>query len=207
MSILQSLLATKRRRVAVAVLVVLAIPALALAWWLGSPLFISKTVDEQFPLTVSAEVPPSMQRADVEAVMEGMAKLDSPMTEPMPPAMQSARKLSAGAFRDADRFHKGSGRATVYLLPDDTHVLRLEEFNVTNGPELHVLLSAHPDPTSRSELMGGDYLDLGKLKGNMGNQNYEVPAGTDVTAHRSVIIYCAPFHVIFSVAPLTSEAA
>ncbi|MDA1215682.1 MAG: DM13 domain-containing protein [Chloroflexi bacterium] len=107
-----------------------------------------------------------------------------------------------GAFRDADNFHKGSGQATIYQLPDGTHLLRLEDFKVTNGPELHVLLTPHPDPTSRSQVMGPGYIDLGDLKGNVGNQNYTIPIDVDVAGYQSVVIYCNPFHVIFSVAPL-----
>ena len=185
-------------------MVILAIPALALAWYLGSPLFIDKTVDEEFPLTISAEIPPDMSRSDVETIMEGMAKIDSEMAEPMPKAMESPEKISTGSFRDADRSHKGTGQATVYTVPGGEYLLRLEEFKVTNGPDLRVLLSAHPDPMSRSEVKDGGYVELGKLKGNIGNQNYEIPSGVDISGYRSVVIYCKPFHVIFSVAPLSA---
>ena len=72
------LVSTKRRRLIVGGLVVVLIPVLALAWWLGSPLFIDKTVDEQFPLTVGADIPEGMERSEVETIMEGMSKMDSP---------------------------------------------------------------------------------------------------------------------------------
>ena len=121
----------------------------------------------------------------------------------MSEGMASAAVVATGTFRDADSFHKGSGQATVYDLGAEQHVLRLEEFRVTNGPDLHVLLSVHPDPATRSEVMDQGYLELGKLKGNLGNHNYEVPSGTEATRYRSVVIYCKPFHVIFSVASLT----
>ena len=80
MSILQQAVATRFRRIVVAVVAILAIPALALAWYLGSPLFLDKTVEEEFPLTISAEIPSDMSRSDVETIMEGMAKIDSEMT-------------------------------------------------------------------------------------------------------------------------------
>ena len=139
--------------------------------------------------------------------MAGMAKIKSEMKEAMPAAMESAQKLSTGAFKDADRFHQGSGTATLYALPGEEQVLRLEGFNVTNGPDLHVILSPHPDPTSQAQVKGEAYLDLGKLKGNIGNQSYTIPAGTDVSVYRSVVIYCKPFQVIFSVAPLGPAGA
>ncbi len=175
---------------------------LALAWWLGSPLFLSKTVDEEFPLTVDATVPENMTRAEVVAVMKGMAMVDAPMSEPMMPGMAEATAVKMGTFRDADRFHKGSGSVTIYRLEDGSHVLRLEEFAVTNGPDLRVILSPHADPQGRSDVTAAGYVELGKLKGNVGNQNYPIDAGVDVSAFNSVVIYCKPFHVLFAVAGL-----
>ena len=115
-------------------------------------------------------------------------------------------KLKSGEFRDQDSFHKGSGRATFFRGPDGAHLLRLENLDVTNGPDLHVILSPHPDPMNRDQLKTDGYVDIGKLKGNKGNQNYEIPDDVDVAAQRSVVIYCAPFHVIFSVARLRDES-
>ena len=175
---------------------------LGLAWWLGSPLFLSKTVDEEFPLTVSATIPGNMTRAQVEAVMEGMAMVDSPMSEAMMSGIAVATVLKSGTFRDADRSHKGSGSVTISQLEDGSRVLRLEDFNVTNGPDLRVILSLHPDPQGRGDVTAPGYVELGKLKGNIGNQNYPIEAGVDVSALNSVVIYCKPFRVIFAVAAL-----
>lgn len=175
------------------------------AWWLVSPLFISRTVHEEFPLAATAVVPKGMTRSEVERVMAGMARVDQEMDEGMPDALATARAVKSGAFRDADPFHKGSGQATIYRLPDGASSLRLEDFRVTNGPALHVLLARHPDPRSRADLSDPGSIDLGPLKGNIGNQNYSVPTGIDVAAHGSVVIYCKPFHVIFSVASLREE--
>jgi hypothetical protein len=110
--------------------------------------------------------------------------------------------LKDGQFKDANSFHKGSGQATIYSTPDGGHLLRLEELSVTNGPALHVFLSPHEDPDSSGEVKTAGYVDLGKLKGNRGNQNYPIPADVDITAINSVVIYCKPFSVVFSVATL-----
>ena len=188
--------------------VVVLIPVIAIAWWLLSPFFISKTVDEEFPFSANAVVPANMTPIEVEQIMSGMSKVDQIVDQSMPEAMTSGPaadgpvRLKSGGLTDADNFHKGSGQATIYRNADGSHLLRLENLNVTNGPELHVILTPHADPTSRSDVSAPGYVDLGRLKGNMGNQNYEIPADVDVAAQGSLVIYCKPFHVIFSVAAL-----
>lgn len=110
--------------------------------------------------------------------------------------------LKDGDFKDADAFHKGTGQATIYSTPDGGYLLRLEELSVTNGPALHVFLSPHEDPSNPEEVKTPGYVDLGKLKGNRGNQNYPIPSDADISAINSVVIYCKPFSVVFSVATL-----
>ena len=122
------------------------------------------------------------------------------MEEPMPEAPAEWIVVRQGSFVDADSFHKGSGMATIFQQGEE-QVLRFEAFTVTNGPDLHVILTKHPAPASRSDV-GEDYIDLGSLKGNQGNQNYEIPAGTDLSQYQSVVIYCVPFHVVFATATL-----
>jgi hypothetical protein len=241
---------------------IVSIPMLALTIWLGwslgSPLFTNTTVDEEFPFAFTAQVPPNMEREDVELVMSGIAQVDMPVNEPMPtmaaeppqlvdqtkltppsddetanqpaateppaapalsptstpvaeptltppptPAPVGPMKLKVCQFQDIDSFHKGSGEATIYRGPDGSHLLRLENFEVTNGPDLHVILSPREGPQEiGGRLKTEGYVDLGKLKGNMGNQNYEIPPEVDIEIHNTVTIYCTPFHVIFSVAVL-----
>jgi hypothetical protein len=103
--------------------------------------------------------------------------------------------LASGEFEGADDFHQGSGTATIYELEDRSQVLRLEDFEVTNGPDLHVFLI--PEDGS----MDGA-VDLGSLKGNIGDQNYEIPGEVDVSGFGSVSIYCVPFSVNFASASL-----
>ena len=115
--------------------------------------------------------------------------------------LAEAEVVSTGAFRDADRAHKGSGTATLVALPGGGHEVQLTSFEVTNGPDLEVWLSAHPDPAS-SDVSGNAWVSLGQLKGNVGDQAYPVPAGTDLSAYKSVVIWCEQFGVLFSPAAL-----
>ncbi|MDE2899514.1 MAG: DM13 domain-containing protein [Chloroflexota bacterium] len=116
--------------------------------------------------------------------------------------MGEVRQVTAGNFKDADAFHRGSGQALIFSAPGGGHLLRLENLDVTNGPALHVILSTHPNPTRGNEVKLSGYADLGPLKGNRGNQNYTIPADVDISAIQSVVIYCKPFSVVFSVATL-----
>lgn len=171
---------------------------LAAAWYLGSPLFLDEEVDEAFPLAASAEIPDDMTIEEVEAEMEEAADAEPKvMDDDMPETGEPVAVLSGGFF-GADAAHQGSGVATIYELADGSHVLRFEDFDVTNGPDLHVLLSTSADPLDDL----AEYVDLGELKGNIGNQNYELPADVDPADYQSIVIYCQPFHVVFAAAQL-----
>lgn len=147
-----------------------------------------------------------MTRPAKEEMTQTMAAaMKDAMAKTLPEAPAQPVKLKTGRFRDQDRFHKGSGGATIYRLADGSQLLRLEDFNVTNGPDLRVILTRAQDPEQAGEVTGPGHLELSKLKGNMGNQNYPVPDDADVSSFNSVVIFCKPFKVIFSVAPL--EAA
>ena len=119
-------------------------------------------------------------------------------------APQQARPvaLATGELMDADSFHKGSGQVTLYRLEDGTHLIRMEDISVTNGPQLHVLLTPIPSVGSREDLQSAGYIDLGALKGNKGSQNYEVPPDYPIPEEMTLVIYCVPFHVVFATASL-----
>ena len=207
------------KKVIIIALAIVAAPVLAVAWWRLSPLFMNTTVDEEFPAPTAAAVvvplpddvtmPPDMTLDEARGVMVGMAKLDAPMTEPMPSEMMAsadaATAVSAGEFQDADSFHRGSGSATIYRLPNGEGVLRLENFSVTNGPRLHVILTPSANPEGRNDVRADGHLDLGGLKGNRGDQNYPIPADADLSSFGSAVIYCVPFNVVFSVATLEAR--
>jgi hypothetical protein len=179
------------------IIALLAVPTLGLGWWLGSPLFLDRSVDEAFPVvaTSAAEAEPTTAPADAmtDDVTESVG--DDMAAEPTGPVA-----VSTGVFRGADDFHRGTGVATIYDLEDGSRVLRFEGFEVTNGPDLRVLLVPDGDPQVSDDIAG--HLELEPLKGNVGDQNYEIPKDLDVSVFGSVVIYCKPFHVLFAVASL-----
>ena len=187
---------------------------------LWRPLFVNQVVNEGFPgLTAEQQtaflaLPTEQQGAFYElmatadpTMVVGLAQAaiqpDSgvPTQDQAMPVMTNPVIVASGSFTEIDAIHQGSGTATLYQLPDNSRVLRFENFRVTNGPELHVILTRNPDPGNHDEI-GVDYIDLGSLRGNVGNQNYEVPSEVDLSQYRGVVIYCVPFQVVFSTAEL-----
>jgi hypothetical protein len=181
--------------------------ALPVGWYLLSPLWINRTVEETFPTSASAgemeETMPEEVKATATAAMEdAMTEPDKVMEEAMPDDMASMTILVQGNFYDIA--HQGMGTATVYHLADGSNILRLEDFEVLNGPELHVYLTpVDPVPDSIGVELAGA-IDLGLLKGNIGDQNYELPPDLDITQYKSVVIWCQPFRVPFNAAALTT---
>ena len=117
--------------------------------------------------------------------------------------LAEAEVVAMGTFRDVDRSHKSAGVATLVALPGGGHEVQLSDFQVTNGPDLEVWLSTHPDPEKSSDVSGNFWVSLGRLKGNVGNQAYQVPEGTDLSTIKSVVIWCEQFGVLFSPAALS----
>lgn len=111
--------------------------------------------------------------------------------------------VASGQFGGIDGFHKGEGKARLYRLSDGNLLLRLEEFKVTNGPDLYVFLSGHPAPRNSGQVHEGGALEVARLKGNIGNQNYALPPNVDLSKFKSVVIYCKQFSVVFSTAELS----
>ena len=189
---------------------VLVVAVLGAAWFFVSPLFIDEVVDEEFNLALPDG---SLNMAKVMSMPEDerlSMQTDIMATAASAPDRASAEDMPAdapvvvasGEFTDADAIHKGSGRAILYALPDGRHVLRFEDFRTTNGPALVVYLASHPSPASAADVTDQGYLSLGDLKGNVGNQNYPIPADVDVAGYRSVVIWCELFDVLFSPAAL-----
>ena len=195
------------------VIVIVSVAVLAAAWFFASPLFIDEAVDESFDFVLEdgrvdmpmiMAMPDEKRRSMMNEIMAAAeAAPDTKAAEAMPD--DAPRVVARGSFVDADAIHKGSGIATLYALPDGRHVVRFEDFRTTNGPVLVVYLAKHPSPTEASHVTDAGYINLGKLKGNVGNQNYVVPPGTNIDDFNSVIIWCELFGVLFSPAALQRE--
>ena len=112
------------------------------------------------------------------------------------------KTLETGTFHG--QVHSTSGRATIYQEKDGKLVLRLTRFKTSNGPDVHVILIASNDAEDDANFLksGIERVELGALKGNEGDQNYEIPAGTDLEKYRTVSIYCVRFNANFGAAPL-----
>ena len=115
---------------------------------------------------------------------------------------KAAKVLAKGEFHKADK--AGSGTATIYQLADGKRLLRLTDFAVDNGPDLHVRLIAADDAKDTASVAKTDHVELGKLKGNKGNQNYDLPENMDLSKYKAVSIWCNRFSVNFAAAPLTT---
>lgn len=198
-------------------LVILGVIGVAATFPLWRPLLVDDVVDEAFPagfdampeeqqevLVAMNEDEPEMARSVAEAMMEDDTLMDEPMPEMADEASAEPVALASGSFGEYDPVHAGEGTATIFELADGNRVLRFEDFRVTNGPALHVLLTAN-EPTDIRTRPDEGYLDLGMLKGNVGNQNYEIPADVDISGFNYVVIYCQPFHVNFSFAELSTS--
>ena len=144
------------------------------AWYAFRPerLFINQTVSESFPARSQAQA--------------------AEPTAPVP--------LATGRFHS--NAHETRGLATVYRLADGKRVLRMTEFATSNGPDVHVYLVAAGDVQEDATVKRAGFVDLGSIKGNVGDQNYDVPTDLDLSKYRSATIWCRRFGVNFGTAPL-----
>ncbi len=117
-------------------------------------------------------------------------------SDPSAPEAVADKTIAQGTFVEIDAVHKGSGTAKMIQHNDQVY-LRFEDFRVTNGPDLYVYLSDSKTPGNTLESLG-NYKSLGVLKGNIGDQNYDIPAAND--GYRTVVIWCQKFGVLFSFA-------
>jgi hypothetical protein len=213
-----------RRGIKIGIISAIVIIAGVGAYYLVSPLFISTEVNE--PLPTSAVQSESFQRfvamneeekmqaakqmssQERDEIMSAAARVNNSIDESMDQSLlqqqsqniTSTTDISQDALRTGsfvgveDGVHNAEGTAKVIPLRDGTNILRLENLQVTNGPDLYVYLA-----TDKS---ASDFVSLGKLKANNGNQNYDIPLGTDMTKYDTVLIWCRPFSVLFGSAEL-----
>jgi hypothetical protein len=116
-----------------------------------------------------------------------------------PPAAATDESPSDGTFRSYE--HATSGRARVLATAAGRRYVRFEDFETSNGPALKVYLSAAPTG-GPGDGFDDHFVDLGELKGNIGSQNYAIPADVRLDDFRSVVVWCKRFSVPFAAAPL-----
>lgn len=151
--------------------------AIPLGLYAAGPLFINNTINE---------APPVNAPNNADGQIDGMAGEQGP---------EASADLAGNFTGVGDEFHDATGIAKV-LAVGDAKVLRLEAFRSTNGPDLYVYLSTDKEAT--------DFVSLGRLKANIGNQNYDIPEGTDLSRYSTVLVWCQQFSVLFGSAELAS---
>ncbi|GHC94880.1 DM13 domain-containing protein [Streptomyces violaceochromogenes] len=159
---------------------------LGLYWFQPWKLWQDETVQEALPSAVAPAAPP--------------AGASSPSPSPAP----RLRTLAGGELISHE--HATSGKVKLVRLADGSHVVRLEDLDTSNGPDLRVWLTDAPVKEGQAGwhvFDDGAYVSLGKLKGNKGSQNYTVPADVDLSRYTSVTIWCDRFDVSFGAAELT----
>ena len=133
--------------------------------------------------------------------------VNAKVNEAMPAGLAkvSETALASGSFHSVA--HASKGTASVYRLADGKRILRFTNFETSNGPDVRVYLVAANDASDNETVKKAGFLELGSLKGNIGDQNYNVPTDADLAKYRAVTIWCKRFSVNFGTAPLSSSAA
>jgi len=200
------------RKMLILTIIVVAI-AIPVGVYTFSPLFINRTINEPLPSDAVQQyqkfismdqqhrinAAKSMDEKKKNMIMRAAAQINSTVNEQADNLIQNKQqKIITSAFIGAgDGFHNTEGAAKVIPLQDGGSLLRLENFRSTNGPNVHVYMSTNKDAT--------DFADLGRLKANNGNQNYNIPIGINVAKYKYVLIWCKDFSVLFGSAQLTTS--
>ncbi|HSB57464.1 MAG TPA: DM13 domain-containing protein [Nitrosopumilaceae archaeon] len=188
-------------------------------YYVASPLFYNKIIDEPLPKALNEiqqdltyekfvnmvdeqrnALVKKMPQNTIDMIMDEAKKITTNVSEDMQdmitkiaPGSQPSPKFSKLGNFQGLKGHQATGKAEVIMV-GDISFLRFEDFEVTNGPDLHVYM------TQKGDIDAG--IDLGKLKGNKGSQNYEL-SGINTDVYDTVVIYCQPFHVYFASATLS----
>jgi hypothetical protein len=117
----------------------------------------------------------------------------------------SAQTLESGRFYSI--LHPTAGTATIFQMGDGTRFLRLTNFSTSNGPDVHVYMVAADDAKDVATVQQAGFVDLGVIKGNIGNQNYTLGSDLDLAKYRAVSIWCKRFSVNFGAAALRPTEA
>jgi hypothetical protein len=175
----------------------------ALAFYLISPLFVRATFGEDgwptlgYMPTITpkpATATPAPTQTDTPQTVMSQTDLTSLLEG------DSSLLLAQGDFYTVA--HNGDGTVKIYQVEEIGFVLRLEEFLVEDGPELHVYLTTADPVENTAGVDLADAVDLGELKALSGDQTYEIPADLDLTSYHSVVVWCVPYQVPFIAAPI-----
>ena len=165
-------------------LALVAIAIFVLVYYQPQKLFINTTVHEAAPSLRSAS---------------GPAGLGAPSVPTSALSDQQPSVLSIGSFRSYE--HSSQGSAVVIQLSDGERFARLENFRTSNGPDLRIYLSTTPSFGPGGNF-ANHYVELGHLKGNIGDQNYTIPAQVSLQRYASIVVWCKRFSVPFAAAPI-----
>jgi hypothetical protein len=161
-----------------------------LYWFQPWKLVVDQRVDEALATPAPATPPPPATAGPGSAEPAG----------PAGPALVAQGELISHE-------HPTTGTARIVRNPDGSHLLELVDLDTSNGPDLRVWLTDQPVIEGRDGwhvFDDGAYVELGRLKGNQGNQQYEIPADVDPADYPSVSIWCERFSVSFGAAELTA---
>jgi hypothetical protein len=127
--------------------------------------------------------------------------------EAMPAAQGSSppQPLFSGQFYSI--LHPTAGTATIYRMGDGSRVLRFTSFSTSNGPDVHVYMVASDDAKDVATVQQAGFIDLGVIKGNVGDQNYTLGPDVDLSRYRAVSVWCKRFSVNFGAARLMPDHA
>jgi hypothetical protein len=199
--------------------IAVAIAAIPLGVYTLSPLFLDTEIHEPLPTVINKNNDESVQIQQFEDFMtlsevQRMEKGHQMSSQERDMIMKAAAQTNGTAVNEDmtaigieaftayvgtfvgvnDGIHNSEGQAEVLKLSDGSNFLRLENFRSTNGPDLYVYLSTDKNAS--------DFVNLGRLKGNVGDQNYEIPDGTDISKYDTALIWCQAFSVLFGSAEL-----
>ena len=201
-----------RKKTKIVIGIIIASIVIPFAIYTISPLFLSTEVNEPDPAISLSEFQNYMNLSEEErievaknmsrekAMMIGImaAKQNTTVNENItfPVNQQFLNNTLTGTFVEiGDGFHEVDGVVKVIPVDSGAQILRLENFKATNGPDLYVYLS--------KDKSASDFINVGRLKGNVGNQNYEIPAGTDLSKYNTVLIWCRAFSFLFGSAQMS----
>lgn len=200
------------KKIKIAIGGIIVVIAIVIATYTISPLFINTTIDEPLPDTRTnigfeefmklsederATIGKDMTQEEKDNIMGVFAQENATINDEMTiPENQTNNMLEGNLIDAGDGFHMASGQVKVLQIPDGTQILRFENLDVTNGPDLYVYLAM--DTTAK------DFVSLGRLKGNIGNQNYPIPENIDFEKYNTVLIWCQAFSTLFGSSKLST---